>query len=282
MPELFIDGKKSSRMWGRLALPADYAPEKLEQYRGAGIKVYMTAMDVTVPLCRDGEDEYYFDKYDAHIRRLVDRMPDIKLILYVGARGASPYRWCKKNYEELTLFSTGKRLETASHASELWKQDSNRAFREFVRYFSNGKYAGNIIGFNPVYNANEWFSHHRLSNDDLGRLEASNQPSLVVRELENRNSVYSVSPMLPAGILRNIFTEAGVHVYNHSGEAVYANSGFIGISCISGTGGEKEICLPDRCDVFDAMTGDLLAKSVSRFTMEMKFKETRLLKLVFG
>lgn len=167
VPELFIDGKKSSRMWGRLALPADYAPEKLDQYRGAGIEVYMTSMDVTVPLCWDGEDEFYFDKYDAHIRRLVDRMPDIKLILYVGARGASPYRWCKKNYEELTLFSTGKRLETASHASELWEKDSNRAFREFVRYFSNGKYAGNIIGFNPVYNANEWFSHHRLSNDDL-------------------------------------------------------------------------------------------------------------------
>jgi len=168
MPELFIDGKKSSRMWGRLALPADYGPEKLEQYMGAGIDVYMTAIDATISLCWDGEDEYYFDKYEAHIRRLVDKKPDIRLILYAGGRGGSPYKWCKKNYDELTLFSTGKRVECASLASEIWSKDSNRAFSEFVKYFSTGKYANNVIGFNPVYNANEWFSHHRLTNDELG------------------------------------------------------------------------------------------------------------------
>jgi len=161
IPDLYIDGKKASRMWGRLALPSDYAPEKLEQYRGAGIDVYFTALDTAISLCWDGEDEYYFDKYEAHVRRLVTIKPDIRLILYVGGTGGSPYRWCKKHPEELTKFSSGIVKESASVASEIWKKDSSKAFSEFVRYFSSGIYNKNVIGFNPVYNANEWFSHHR-------------------------------------------------------------------------------------------------------------------------
>lgn len=167
-PELFVDGVKMSRMWGRLALPSDYAPEKMEQYAPAGIDVYMTACDTAISLCWNGEDEFYFDKYEAHIRRLVEIKPDIKLILYVGGTGGVPYRWCMNHPGELTLFSTGYKLETASLASEIWLKDSSRAFSEFVKYFCNGKYAHNIIGFNPVYNANEWFSHHRKADNYMG------------------------------------------------------------------------------------------------------------------
>lgn len=169
IPELFINGEKTSRMWGRLALPMDYGPEKLDMYEPAGIKVYMTALDTAISLCWDGEDEFYFDKYEAHIRRLVEKKPDIQLILYVGATGGSPYKWCKANEDELTLYDSGKRIEAASIASEKWKNDSSRAFREFVKYFKgDSRFKDNIIGFNPVYNANEWFSHHRKSRDEFG------------------------------------------------------------------------------------------------------------------
>lgn len=162
IPELFVNGSQQSRMWGRLALPADYAPEKLEQYRGAGINTYFTACDSAVSLCWNGKDEFFFDKYEVNLRRLVDIMPDIQLILYVGGTGGAPYLWARDNKEELTLYDNGARFEAASIASEKWFHDSSKAFAEFVKYFENSKYSKNIIGYNPVFNANEWFSHHRV------------------------------------------------------------------------------------------------------------------------
>lgn len=68
VPELFVNGQRSSRMWGRLALPADLGPEKMEQYLPAGIDTYLTAIDATISLCWDGEEGYYFDKYELHVR----------------------------------------------------------------------------------------------------------------------------------------------------------------------------------------------------------------------
>ncbi len=168
IPELFVDGEKTSRMWGRLALPSDYAPEKMDQYLEAGIKVYFTALDTAISLCWDGEDGYYFEKYEAHVKRLAEKLPDVRLILYTGGTGGAPYKWCRDHEEELTLFDSGKRIETASIASETWKRDSSKAFAHFVEYFENSKYADNVIGYNPVYNSNEWFSHHRAASGELG------------------------------------------------------------------------------------------------------------------
>lgn len=168
IPELFVHGEKASRMWGRLALPGDYGPEKLDMYAPAGINTYFTSLDTGISLCWDGEDEFYFDKYEAHVRRLVAKQPDIRLILFVGGTGGSPYRWCKKYEEELTTFDSGQQLESASIASQQWWKDSGRAMAEFVKYFNQSKFADNIIGFNPIYNANEWFSHHRKAGNDFG------------------------------------------------------------------------------------------------------------------
>jgi hypothetical protein len=117
-----------------LALPADYAPEKLEQYRGAGIKTYFTACDTAVSLFWNGVDEFFFDKYEVNLRRLVDKMPDIQFILYVGGTGGAPYLWARDNQEELTLYDNGARFEAASIASEKWIKDSSWAFTEFVKY----------------------------------------------------------------------------------------------------------------------------------------------------
>ena len=155
-------------MWGRLALGTDNAPEKMEQYLDAGIQVYMTSIDTAVSLCWDGRDGYFFEKYEAHLKRLVTKKPDIKLVLYLGGLGGSPYYWCHDNKEELTQFHNGKMYGAASIASEKWKVDSSNAYRKFIDHFENSEYADNIIGYNPVYNANEWFSHHRVHDHDYG------------------------------------------------------------------------------------------------------------------
>lgn len=168
VPELFVNGELSSRMWGRLALPGAYGPEKLEQYIGAGIKTYFTSLDASISLCWNGRDEFYFDLYEVYLRRLVEKMPDIQLILFVGGSGGAPYLWARDHEEELTLYDNGRRFEAASIASQAWIRDSSRAFGEFVKFFENSKYAKNIIGYNPIYNANEWFSHHRAHGEMHG------------------------------------------------------------------------------------------------------------------
>ena len=99
VPELLLDGKPVSRMWGRLDLPAALGHVKLEQYREAGIDVYFTALDAACSLCWDGGDSgdsYDFAPYLSHIERLVRIKDDIRLILYVGCTGGSPYLWSRR------------------------------------------------------------------------------------------------------------------------------------------------------------------------------------------
>jgi hypothetical protein len=61
---LFVFGKQMSRMLGRLALPADEAVEKMSQYQGAGIDVYITAIEKPSSLCWDGDDGYDYAPFE--------------------------------------------------------------------------------------------------------------------------------------------------------------------------------------------------------------------------
>ncbi len=154
--EVFVNGERQSRMWGRLSLPGELAAEKLDQYLGAGIDVYLTDMDGDCTLCWDGEDGYDYAPYDRHLERIVGRKPDIRLILYVGCAGASPYRWNARHEDQLPLLSNGDRLRIPSFASEPWLRDSCEALRRFVRHYEDSRFAENIIGYNPIQYSNEW------------------------------------------------------------------------------------------------------------------------------
>ena len=154
--EVYIDGEKQSRMWGRLALPAQNAPEKLGQYQEAGIEVYLTNLDMEWNIGWNGDDTFDFRPYELHLDRILAVKPDIKLILYVGYSGAAPYKWCRANEDQLVLLANGDRLRMGSFASEKWLADSTHAMRTFVSHFMNSRFAGNIVGINPIMYSNEW------------------------------------------------------------------------------------------------------------------------------
>ena len=160
--DLFIDGVKQPRLWGRLAYPTDFGPEKLDQYAKAGIKIFFTEVDTAISLCWNGKDEYYYEKYESHLNRLVAKMPDIKLILSLGGTGGVPYFWARDNRDQLTTFNNGNVIEAASVASEKWKKDSTVAYQKFIQHFENSRFAKNIIGYNPLYCSNVWYSHERF------------------------------------------------------------------------------------------------------------------------
>ena len=155
--ELFLNGEKVTRMSARAALPGRWAPSKVDQYEHAGIDIYLTAIDHPYSVCWDGAEGYDYAPYDTHVKRLVERKPDIKLILYVGFRGGSPYLWNREHVDQLVLLSNGQRLMAPSLASEVWREDSVEALKRFVEHFENGPYADNIIGYNPILSGNEWF-----------------------------------------------------------------------------------------------------------------------------
>lgn len=154
--EVFVNGERQSRMWGRIALPGQNAPEKLEQYLDAGIDIYLTNVDLEWNNGWNGDDTYDFRAYEMHLDRILAVKPDIKLVLYVGYAGAAPYKWCRANEEQLVLLSNGDRLRMGSFASEKWLRDSTRAMKAFVTHFRNSRFAKNIIGINPIMYSNEW------------------------------------------------------------------------------------------------------------------------------
>lgn len=154
--ELVVDGRVRSRMWGRLSCPGGYALEKLAQYRGAGIEVFLTDVDMDCTLGWDGEDRYDYAPYEWHVQRIVEAQPDILLVLYVGCAGCAPYLWNRAHEDQLPLLSNGDRLRIPSLASQLWLRDSSEALRRFVRHFQRSPYGRNIIGFNLIQWSNEW------------------------------------------------------------------------------------------------------------------------------
>lgn len=154
--EILVDGERVSRMLGRLSLPGEWALEKLAQYEGAGIRVFLTNTDDECSLGWNGEDEYDYTPYEWHIERLVRRKPDILLILYVGCQGSAPYLWNVAHEDQLPLLSNGDRLRIPSFASGSWLEASCDALARIVRHFEASPFAENIIGYNPVQYSNEW------------------------------------------------------------------------------------------------------------------------------
>jgi hypothetical protein len=157
-PELFIDGVMVRRTLGRLAEPGYNAPEKIDQYREAGIDIFFTSLHEANNWCWDGADGYDYETYESHLDAILDAKPDAKLIVYVGGRTGVPYLWSRAHENELVLRADGARPRAGSFGSDKWFADSTDAVRRFVRHFEKSPYAGNIIGYNPIYLNSEWLA----------------------------------------------------------------------------------------------------------------------------
>lgn len=172
-PELFIDGEMTSRTFGRLAEPGYSGPEKLDQYTEAGLKIFITSIHEANDWCWDGADGYDYETYEAHIAPLVEKMPDIKLIPFVGGRLGAPYLWCKNHLDQVVIREDGTQPKIGSFGSAKWFADSIEAVRRFVEHFENSPWADNIIGYNPIYMNNEW-----ACKSDVGSFGDFSKPML--------------------------------------------------------------------------------------------------------
>jgi hypothetical protein len=99
------------------------------------------------------------------------------------------------------------------------------------------------------------------------------EPGYVVKPFGTWTSAYSAAPNLPPGLLRNLAAYAGVHVYSHSEDVLYASRSFIVLHTVRA--GEKTIHLPAKADVSDAYSGRVICRDSTTLVDVLNAGETR-------
>jgi hypothetical protein len=143
-------------------------------------------------------------------------------------------------------------------------------FTQDIRWMSWPKDTGDYR-FSPVFFGND------PDATVLGNLKGFNQPGLLFKDLGKRKSIYSSAPILHAPLLRNIFEQAGVHVYSKSNDLIYANNTFV--SFTANQAGRQKLLLPKSSTLTDAFSGEKLAENVKSYEFEAKQYETRIFRL---
>jgi len=103
-----------------------------------------------------------------------------------------------------------------------------------------------------------------------GRFETG----FAIARRENYTYAYSVAPLVPACILREMAREAGVHIYNNDEDVIYAGHDYVMLHTVRT--GKKTITLPRTANVVDAFSGEAIADNVNEFSFDMKSGETKL------
>ena len=103
-----------------------------------------------------------------------------------------------------------------------------------------------------------------------GRFETG----FAIARRENYTYAYSVAPLVPACILREMAREAGVHIYNNDEDVIYAGHDYVMLHTVRT--GKKTITLPRTANVVDAFSGEAIADNVNEFSFDMKGGETKL------
>ena len=106
----------------------------------------------------------------------------------------------------------------------------------------------------------------------LGTL-ADGKPGLVVKAEKGWTSVFSSVPMLPTRLMRNIAQYAGVHTYIDTEDVVWASKEMVGV-CVKDAG-KRTVRLPEKADVRDLYSGEIVGKDVDAFEADFTGLATR-------
>ena len=100
------------------------------------------------------------------------------------------------------------------------------------------------------------------------------QPGFTIKEFDDWTSIFIGAPNVPSNILRNIAHYAGCHIYCDDDDIVYASKYFLAIH--TNNGGIKRIRLPEKKDVYDAFSEELIAKDTKELTDKLPQYTTKL------
>ena len=107
-----------------------------------------------------------------------------------------------------------------------------------------------------------------VSNLATGVGNLQGKTVLARKNHDDWTSVFSAVPGVHAALLRELFAEAGVHVYSDCGDVISANNSWLMIHTRSA--GTKEIHLPKRYKkVTEIIKEEVVAENVTSFTIEL-------------
>ncbi len=106
----------------------------------------------------------------------------------------------------------------------------------------------------------------------LGTL-ADGKPGLVVKGGKGWTAVFSSVPMLPARLMRNIAQLGGAHTYIDTEDVVWASKSLVAV-CVKDAG-KRTVRLPEKANVRDLYTGEVIGKGVASFDADFADRATR-------
>jgi len=108
----------------------------------------------------------------------------------------------------------------------------------------------------------------------LARLAGTDSVVAAVKRYANWTGIYIAVPSsITPKFLREVALEAGITPIGPGGDATYAGNGFLVIHAM--TTGKKVLQWKEKSDIFDLISGKIIAKNVYSYSCEMKAGETR-------
>jgi len=74
-------------------------------------------------------------------------------------------------------------------------------------------------------------------------------------------SIYCGVPVMPAGIVRNIIEDTGVHIYNEDDDILYANRSYVAV--FTRSAGHKTVRLPEPRTAREVFSGQMLTEGTA-------------------
>jgi hypothetical protein len=133
-----------------------------------------------------------------------------------------------------------------------------------------------LTGFELIQ-SNSDSSGLSLKKKNPQKLIASPPKEMEIGVIENDNwtSVWIPTTAIPTKYYRELAKSAGVHIFNDQDDALYANSSMI---CIhSKKDGLHTLRFPSETNISDAISNELIASSVKKWTRKLALGETCLL-----
>jgi hypothetical protein len=111
----------------------------------------------------------------------------------------------------------------------------------------------------------------------LGIEPKSGKTVLAVKNMGSWTSVYSITASLPIDFYRAIARSAGVHIYNEKNDTTYVSKSYLTVNADGP--GVRKLSFPKKTTVYDAVTEQILAENVTNFELNLKNKETKILRI---
>ncbi len=106
----------------------------------------------------------------------------------------------------------------------------------------------------------------------LAEYQQSGLPSLVVRKMDDWNSVFCGETVLTRELLHGLCRFAGVHIYSDQDDILTAGNGWISIH--TQHDGKRSLRFPVNSSVYDLVKDHMVAKDVNEYTTFLKGKTT--------